>query len=942
MPRTLLTLLLLLTPFARALPAEPILPYDATEVTLENGLRVVVVPTGFPNLVSLHISVKTGSRNEVEPGKTGFAHFFEHMMFRGTKEVPPEKYQEIVTRAGAAQNAYTTDDYTNYHMTFAREDLERMLAIEADRFQHLDFPLPAFQTEALAVLGEYNKNISNPIRKLFEVQRKAAYRKHTYQHTTMGFLEDILDMPNQYAYSKVFFDRWYRPEYTTVLVAGDVTAEEVLPLVRRHFGDWKRGGFEAEIPVEPEPAGPIQAHHTWPTETAPLLAVSFHGPAFSETEPDSAALEMLLALRFGETSELHRRLVQEEQKVDFLDTGNAASQDPSLIDILARVKRIEDLPYVRDAILETIRECRESPVSNERLQEALAHQRYAFAASLDSSASIASALARYLHFQRSYDTLNRLYELYASLTPEQLQEAARRHFTDRRLVVTTLASTEIEPAELPSVMEATEQGGASDERSEERFLVQRNASPQIVIKLLFLAGSADDPAELPGLAELSARMIAEAGSGNLEYSEIQKLFYPMAGSLGAQVDREMTVFTGSIHRDNLESFATIVLDLLLNPGLRESDLKRNRQSQQNALKLDLRSNNDEELGKERLQQLIFQDTSYGHPTVGSVAGIESITKADVERFMERHYTWNNLMVGLSGDVPDAFLQRLKDELQSGLPEGHGRRRAVREIEPAAPAQLSVEIIQKDTRATAISFGHPIEVTRAHPDYVALSVARSWLGEHRSSSSHLYQRIREARGMNYGDYAYIEAFPRGMFRQRPDANLARHAQIFEVWIRPVPPDQAQMALRIALFELERLITNGLTEEQFESTREYLMKNVFVITDGQSMSLGYELDSWYYGTPEYASQMREGLQRLTLEEVNAAIRRHLSFRNLQIVMVTKDAEGLRDELLSGAVAPLTYTAEKPGELLAEDRLIAARPLPLLPERVRITPVEEIFAD
>src|SRR5688572_4539109 len=109
-----------------------ILPFQAVEKTLPNGLKVVVVPTPFPNLVSLYINVQTGSRNEVEPGKSGFAHFFEHMMFRGTEKFPNDKYQEILTKAGASNNANTWDDRTIYHMTFAKEDLDTMLMLEAD------------------------------------------------------------------------------------------------------------------------------------------------------------------------------------------------------------------------------------------------------------------------------------------------------------------------------------------------------------------------------------------------------------------------------------------------------------------------------------------------------------------------------------------------------------------------------------------------------------------------------------------------------------------------------------------------------------------------------------------------------------------------------------------------------------------------------------------
>ena len=263
---------------------------------MPNGLMVIIVPTGFPNIASIQIPVQTGSRNEVEPGKSGFAHFFEHMMFRGTKAYPPEKYQEILTKAGARQNAYTTDDYTNYHITFAKEDLETMLKVEADRFQSLSYPEASFKTEARAVLGEYNKNSANPMNKLLEVQREHAFSAHTYKHTTMGFIRDIEDMPNQFEYSKTFFDRWYRPEYTTLIVAGDVKPAEVIPLVEKYWSSWKRGSFTVTIPQEPAPKGPVYAHVPWPDKTLPWVSIAFHGPAFSEVNKDLAAVDAVVVI----------------------------------------------------------------------------------------------------------------------------------------------------------------------------------------------------------------------------------------------------------------------------------------------------------------------------------------------------------------------------------------------------------------------------------------------------------------------------------------------------------------------------------------------------------------------------------------------------------------------------------------------------------------------
>ena len=942
-------------------PSSRILPFDAVERTLPNGLRVVVVPTGFPNIVSVQIPVQTGSRNEVEPGKSGFAHFFEHMMFRGTKAYPPDAYQAILTQSGARQNAFTTDDFTNYHTTFAKEDLETILKIEADRFQNLEYAVEAFKTESRAVLGEYNKNSANPIQKLFEVQRETAFKVHPYRHTTMGFLKDIEDMPNQFEYSRLFFDRWYRPEHTTVIVAGDVKAEEVLPLVEKYWGSWKPGTYTVDIPAEPKPAGPLVAHVPWNAPTLPWVSVAFHSPAFSETSREWSALDILSDLTFGPTSDLYKRLVEREQKVDRMRGGVSSSADPELFTVFARVKKAEDTPYVRDQILKAFAEARALPPPAQRVADAKSNNRYSLLRSLDNTETIAGTLARFVRYRRSYDTLDQLYRTYDTVTPADILAAARKYFVDAGLVQTTLSKDPLPEAistvpSLASIAAAAPGPAAPGPAAPGPAaakpvpaptgptvalspLVQRTKLPQLNVKLVFAAGSAHDPKGKEGLAALAASMITEAGSRTMTIAEINEALFPMAASFGAQVDREMTTFTARVHRDNWDRFAGIALPQLSEPGFREEDFRRLKDQQLNALQQDLRANNEEELGKERLQQLIFEGTPYGHPALGTVAGLQSITLDDVRDFVAKAYTRAALTVGLSGDLPEGLEARLGQEVAK-LP-----------ARPALPAPsgvvgrpqkgIAVDIVEKETRATAVSFGHPIAVTRSHPDYPALYLARTWLGEHRSSTSHLYQRIREVRGMNYGDYAYIEAFPGGGFRFFPEPNLARHAQIFEVWIRPVVPENGHMALRIALFEVRKLIENGLSRADFEATRDYLTKNVFVMTATQDQQLGYALDSKWYGTPEYTGYMRDSLRKLTVEDVNAAIRRHLSGRDLQVVVVTKDAKGLAETLASDAFSAVKYDAPKPKELLDEDQVIGALKLGIPREAITITPVSEVFA-
>src|SRR5262245_8928278 len=208
-------------------------PYNYTIDDLENGLRLVTVPTDFPNMVSLYIVVQTGSRNEVELGKSGYAHLFEHIMFRGSENYTPEQRDLIMKKAGAESNASTNTDRTTYYATFSKGDLEAVMKLEADRFQRLKYPEPAYKTESLAVLGEYNKNSADPTQKLDEVLYATAFTTHTYAHTTMGFLKDIQDMPNQYDYSLQFYNRFYRPEYTTIVLVGDVTREQALSLTKK-------------------------------------------------------------------------------------------------------------------------------------------------------------------------------------------------------------------------------------------------------------------------------------------------------------------------------------------------------------------------------------------------------------------------------------------------------------------------------------------------------------------------------------------------------------------------------------------------------------------------------------------------------------------------------------------------------------------------------------
>jgi zinc protease len=419
-----------------------IFPYKYFTDDLPNGLRVITVPTDYPNLVALYIVVSTGSRNEVEPGKSGFAHLFEHLMFRGTEKVSADAYNQALKNAGADSNAYTSDDRTVYHTVFSKEDLDQIMMLEADRFQNLKVPIDLFKTETRAVLGEYNKNASSPIRKIEEALRETAFKSHTYQHTTMGFLRDVENMPNMYDYSLEFFKRYYRPEYVTIVVVGDIKHDGVLQMVNKYWAGWKHGDYTPEIPREAEQTAPLSTEVAWPTPTLPWVAVSFKGPAYSDTEKDKPALDLIGSLGFSQTSDLYQRLVIKEQKVDTIFADFEDHRDPYLVTVVARVKDPKDIEYTKTEIIKAFDSFKTTLVPADKLSAVKSNVKYGFALSLDNSEAIAANLAPYISLKRTPETLNKVYDLYAAVTPQDIQQMAKKYFVESKRTTVILAHKE--------------------------------------------------------------------------------------------------------------------------------------------------------------------------------------------------------------------------------------------------------------------------------------------------------------------------------------------------------------------------------------------------------------------------------------------------------------------------------------------------------------------
>lgn len=913
-------------PTASAAPSDGVFPYDAETTTLENGLKVVLVPMPSNGLSAYWSIVRTGSRDEVEEGVSGFAHFFEHVMFRGTKTLPGDAYDNVVNGMGADANAYTTDDYTAYHLGIATEDLPTVIEIEADRFQNLDYDEAAFKTESGAVYGEYRKGRTSPYQVLFEALQDTAFDVHTYKHTTIGFEADVADMPNQYEYSKTFFDRFYRPENVVLVVAGDFDPQETLALVREHYGAWQPGYQAPRVPVEPEQTAQRRVDIPFDGQTLPMLVIAFKSERLLPDDETMLAGPLAGDLLFGATSPLYKKLVLEEQRLDGLFPYFQYSRDPGLWMVFAIVKDPADVAAIEGELWSAIDGLHRSAPSQEQLDDIRSRLKYGFLSQLSTPDDVCSNVAQLVALSGGIDVVDELYATLDAVSPEDVREAAARWLRPERSTVAVLA-----PADQPIPAPTS---------AHEPVLLPVQEDPNVSFQVWFQVGSQDDPPGKEGLAALVGALLSEGGTEARAYDEILAELYPLAAGYGVSVDKEMTIVSGGTHRDNVGAFYPLFVDALLAPGFREEDFERLRDSAVNAIEKDLRYSSDEELGKATLYEAVFAGTPYGHLDRGSVSSLKSITLDDVRSFYETWFTADNAVIGLGGGYAEGLPTRLLADL-ARLPSGSPTPAPA--PTPAPIEGRHVTVVQKAGPSTAISFGVPIDVRRGTREWYALAVANSWLGEHRNSSSHLYQVIREARGMNYGDYSYIEAYPNGGMRTKPPTGVGRRQQLFEVWIRPVPEEQALFALRAALREVELLATNGLTQEQFDFTRKFLRNYVLHYAPTTGERLGYAIDDRYYGidAPGHLAKFRAMMDELTLDEVNAAIRRSFQAENLHIAMVTEHADELAAKLVAGEDSPISYgELEKPPEVLAEDREIQAWPLKVTRERVRVVPVDRMF--
>jgi zinc protease len=408
---------------------------DVTAWELPNGLKVLFLPQHDAPIVTVQVFYHVGSKDE-HVGIRGVAHMFEHMMFKGSEHVPPEDHARLLKEVGGQVNAFTTEDVTAYHDTVPPSYMGFAMQLEAERMRHLKLLPATIDSERKVVEEEKRQRVdNNPIGKAIERFRMLAYKKHPYNWTAIGTIEDLEKVTPEIC--QKFYDTYYQPNNATLIVAGDVAEADVRKLAEQHFGPIPRGPVPPRDRVE-EPPQTAERRETMEMEVqVPVLVEGFHIPRASDA--DLPALEVLATiLSAGQSSRLHQRLVRKDRMAIAAGGFSEAMEDPGLFIAYAAYLPDRDPEKVRQVLAEELARVREHPVAAEELDKARNQLAASFIFGLQTVDGIARQLGQYQYVHGDWHEFARGAARYLAVTAADLTRVARKYLVDTNLVLVTL------------------------------------------------------------------------------------------------------------------------------------------------------------------------------------------------------------------------------------------------------------------------------------------------------------------------------------------------------------------------------------------------------------------------------------------------------------------------------------------------------------------------
>jgi zinc protease len=431
----LLILLLAIFPFLGAMAQQGRIKF--TEYDLPNGLHVILHQDNSTPIIALSILYHVGSKNEM-PGRTGFAHFFEHLMFEGSDNIARGEFDKITQSAGGYNNANTSQDRTYYFELFPSNQLELGLWLESERLLHLRIDSVGVETQRAVVKEERKQSYDNrPYGSVIEKTMSNAFKVHPYKYTPIGDPEDINKAKLQEFID--FHSMFYVPNNATLSIAGDLNIDSTKKMIEKYFGDIPKGTKEIYRPTAVEPQKTAEVRDTvYDNIQLPAVIISYHMPA--QGTPDSYALSMLTTLLSdGQSSRMYKSIVDQQQKALQVMSFPFALEDPGLFLVFGLVNMGVAPADLEQAIYAEIEKVKAAPISDAEFQKLRNKVENDFVTGNSTMAGIAENLANYHVYFNDANLINTELDRYMQVTPADLQRVAQKYLTlENRVVLTYL------------------------------------------------------------------------------------------------------------------------------------------------------------------------------------------------------------------------------------------------------------------------------------------------------------------------------------------------------------------------------------------------------------------------------------------------------------------------------------------------------------------------
>jgi zinc protease len=778
------------TPAGNSSSTLRVAPLDYTMRTLPNGLRVYAMSNANTANVSVQVWYDVGSVDD-PIGRSGFAHLFEHLMFKSTRNMPEQFFDRLTEDVGGYNNASTYDDFTNYFEVVPANQLQRVLWAESERMGSLVVNEEAFTSERDVVKEELRQRVlASPYGPLFYIYiAQANFAVHPYGRPGIGSIEDLdaatLDDV------RAFHAAYYRPDNAILVVSGNFDAAQLNQWVDQYFGPIARP--ERAIPrvdvVEPARTGPREYTVYQPNVPLPALMVSYPQPA--ATDRDIPALKVLDAIMAnGESSRLYQALVYDQQVASEVFTNLEATQDPGAYSLFAVLSEGESADAGLSSLMAQIARMRDEPVTQAELDEAKNEVVTATIEGRETAYGRAFELADAVIRYGDAAAADRQLAAIQAVTAADVQRVARRILDDNRRVTVRYLPQEsrpegaagdtiqtastiqaraltIPPSEIPTYELAPEAQRvqppapgapvsaripAASERTLAngmRVIVAPNRQlPLISADLRIASGAAADPRNRAGLANMTADLMPR-GTQTRNATQIAREIESLGASLGAGVSADSSAVSLQTRTDRVEPAFTVFADVARNPAFAAEELDRARQQALDGLMVALREPGS--IASMAMARAIYGEAPYGG--VASPTSLQAITRDDAVTFHTTYWRPDNAVLVITGDVSAEEGFALAERFFADWPRPPAPLPAQADASAYAPSARTIVVDLPQTGQAAVAMGLR-GVARPDPDYFPLLVANNVLGG--GYSARLNTEIRIRRGLSYGASARMDA------------------------------------------------------------------------------------------------------------------------------------------------------------------------------------------